>query len=246
MFIYVIVCSESLKLYVGQHKGDDLNHYLDQKWWAAHSTQKTARSHLYNAMRKHPRESWSIHPLVSGIESREELDELEKHFIRVLNCQHPEVGYNICEGGEGFSGPHSEATKKKCGIAAQTRWSDPKAHEDQRNRSKMHWQDPAFREKTIAALQNTECPTRFQVGQTSWCRGTKGVMKPNRTSFYKGQPRNPKAGPKGPNRTSFVKGQVPQNAGRPLPAEWRAKLKAVHGVNGSCKCKNHVAARVKD
>jgi len=70
-------------------------------------------------MRLHPRETWSIHPLVSGVESRQELDELEKHFIRVLKTQHPDVGYNICDGGEGFTGPHTLEARKKMGRASR-------------------------------------------------------------------------------------------------------------------------------
>jgi GIY-YIG catalytic domain-containing protein len=112
MVIYVIVCNETLKIYVGQHKGSNLQKYLqtklsDAKW------QLHRRSHLFNAMRKHPRDSWSIHPLVSGIEDKKELDEAERLLIYALKAQHPDVGYNICEGGEGFTGPHSEAAKRK-------------------------------------------------------------------------------------------------------------------------------------
>ena len=120
MFIYVIVCNESLKLYVGQHKKEDLGKYLSQKFFDA-NRYSGKRSHLYAAMRKHPRDSWSIHPLVSGIETRAELDELEKHFIRVLKTQHPDVGYNICDGGEGFTGPHSEETRRKLSEKLQAR-----------------------------------------------------------------------------------------------------------------------------
>ena len=61
MFIYVLVCKESLKLYVGQHKGESLQRYLQQKDWQAHHY-SGKRSHLYAAMRKHPRETWSIWP----------------------------------------------------------------------------------------------------------------------------------------------------------------------------------------
>lgn len=106
MFIYVIVCSESMKLYIGQHKGANLGKYLSRKFFDAHRY-SGKRSHLYAAMRTYPRESWFIYPLVSGIESREELDVLEKNFIRVLKAQHPDIGYNICDGGEGFTGPHT-------------------------------------------------------------------------------------------------------------------------------------------
>jgi group I intron endonuclease len=125
MFVYVIVCSETLKIYVGQHKGEDLQHYLQQKQYEAR-TRLSARSHLYAAMRKHPRESWSIHPLVSGIEDRKTLDETEQLLIYALKSQHPDVGYNICDGGEGFRGPHSEETKRK--ISEEHKQSSARWH----------------------------------------------------------------------------------------------------------------------
>lgn len=112
MFVYVIVCSETLKIYVGQHKGPDLGKYLSKKWFDAHRY-AAKRSHLYAAMRKHPRDSWSIHPLVSGIEDKKELDETEQLLIYALNAQHPDVGYNICDGGEGFTGIHTEEWKRQ-------------------------------------------------------------------------------------------------------------------------------------
>jgi hypothetical protein len=112
MFIYVIVNSETLKLYVGQHKGNNLRKYLQTKISdALHQTH--LRSRLYASMRKHPKECWSIHPLISGIENRKELDEWERLLIYALKSQHPDVGYNICDGGEGFTGPHTEETKQK-------------------------------------------------------------------------------------------------------------------------------------
>ncbi len=104
MFIYVIVCSETLKIYVGQHKNNDLGKYLSRKFWDANHHTPGTRSHLYNAMRKHPRSSWSIHVLVAGVASKPELDELERYYIRALKVQHPDVGYNICAGGGGTIG----------------------------------------------------------------------------------------------------------------------------------------------
>lgn len=98
MFVYVIVCNESMKLYVGQHSRSDLPKYLRKKFSDA-TSRREVMPHLYRAMQKYPQESWSIWPLVSGVETRAELDELEKHFIRVLNARHPDIGYNIGEGG---------------------------------------------------------------------------------------------------------------------------------------------------
>ena len=76
-------------------------------------------------MRKHPRDAWSIHALRSDIQTREELDQTEKDFIKFLRSQDPEFGYNICRGGEGFTGPHSEETRKKSGEASDKRWAQP-------------------------------------------------------------------------------------------------------------------------
>lgn len=111
MFVYVIVNSETQKIYVGQHKGANLRQYLQQKQSEARRN-ISLRSHLYAAMRKHS-DGWSIHPLISNVATRAELDELEKHFIAVLNTRNPEVGYNICRGGEGYTGPGYWLGKKR-------------------------------------------------------------------------------------------------------------------------------------
>jgi hypothetical protein len=104
MFVYVIVNSETLKIYVGQHKGTNLRKYLQTKLSdAAH--QVHLRSHLFASMRKHQKEVWSIHSLISDLQTREECDYWERMLIKALNSQNSEVGYNICRGGEGHAGP---------------------------------------------------------------------------------------------------------------------------------------------
>jgi NUMOD3 motif len=147
MVIYGIVCSESLKLYIGQHKNDDLTRYFQQKWYDAHRY-SGKRSHLYAALRKHPRETWSIWPLVSGIEVKAELDALEKHFIRVLKTQHPDVGYNLCDGGEGRTGPHSEATKHKLSVALTGKHRTPEQVQVQVKRAKREYiESPEYQKR---------------------------------------------------------------------------------------------------
>jgi hypothetical protein len=147
MFIYVIVCSETLKIYIGQHKKESLTRYLQQKWWQAHH-HLVARSHLYTAMRKYPRESWSIHPLVSDVQTREELDVLEQHYIRVLNSQHPDVGYNICRGGEGFTGPHTEEWRRETLKRIKDYWANPENRNLRSQETKARWQRPELRQAT--------------------------------------------------------------------------------------------------
>ena len=112
MFIYAIVNSATLKIYIGQHKGKSLQKYLQDKLSAAKIGQNQ-RSHLFASMRKHPRDVWSIHPLISDLQTREDCDTWERVLIQALKSQHPDVGYNICRGGEGRTGPHSEAYRIK-------------------------------------------------------------------------------------------------------------------------------------
>jgi hypothetical protein len=113
MFIYLIVNHITGKYYVGQHKGNNLKKYFQQKLGHA-KRGESKRSYLYNSMRKHPDPSiWSIHALLSDIQTKPELDQHERNFIAFLKSQDPEYGYNICRGGEGFTGPHTEQWKEE-------------------------------------------------------------------------------------------------------------------------------------
>lgn len=100
MFIYCIVNSETLKIYIGQHKGSNLQKYLQTKFSDARKG-RSGSSHLFNAMRKYSKSVWSIHPLIPNLQTREECDYWEKVLINALNSQHHRVGYNIKAGGAG-------------------------------------------------------------------------------------------------------------------------------------------------
>jgi len=117
MYIYVIRNSVTGKVYIGQHKGDNLKKYLQTKLSDA-SRFRGGQSRLYASMRKHPKEVWSIEPLME-LETKEELDRLEALLIALYDTRNPEVGYNICKGGEGFTGKHTEEAKRKCAEAGK-------------------------------------------------------------------------------------------------------------------------------
>src|SRR5208283_3371701 len=85
-------------------------------------------SRLFNAMREHTDHAiWSIHALLSDIQTRPELDAYERDFIAFLRSQDPEYGYNICRGGEGFTGPHTEQWKEKMRVRMKGRTFTPEA-----------------------------------------------------------------------------------------------------------------------
>jgi len=152
MFIYLIVNRATGKYYVGQHKGTNLRKYLQDKFSQAWYELKRGRggsSHLFNSMRKHPKEAWSIHALLNDVQTREELDQYERDFISFLRSQDPEYGYNICKGGEGFSGPHSQATRDKIATAAKDMWTRPEIRDAIVSKSIGH---PAY-PNAIAALK---------------------------------------------------------------------------------------------
>jgi len=100
MFIYLIINRVTGKYYVGQHKGKELKRYFQKKFSTARHACGSSR--LYNSMRKHPLPcDWSIHALLSDIQTKPELDAYERDFIAFLRSQDPKYGYNICRGGEG-------------------------------------------------------------------------------------------------------------------------------------------------
>ena len=132
MFIYLIVNHKTGKYYVGQHKGTSLKKYLRQKFY--HAQKEISKgSHLYNSMRKHPDPSvWSIHALRADIQTREELDQIEKDFIKFLRSQDPEYGYNICRGGEGID-PDIKSKQTK------NLWTKPDYRSKQVKNRKERW-----------------------------------------------------------------------------------------------------------
>jgi len=175
MFIYLIVNHETGKYYVGQHKGNNLKKYLQQKF---HHAQRgiSNQSRLYQSMRAHSDPSiWSIHALRSDIQTREALNEVEREFIKFLKAQDPEYGYNICRGGEGFTGPHTESSRKKTSESIRKAmadpimrarmvkglekgWTDPQARANLAEANRVRLSDPLEHAKAVEAVKRLHTP----------------------------------------------------------------------------------------
>ena len=156
MFIYLIVNYKTGKYYVGQHKGDNLRAYLQRKLSAARHNEGRGGSYLFASMRKHPDpKAWSIHALRSDIQTRAELDQTERDFIKFLKATDPGYGYNICQGGEGFTGPHTEATRRKLSASIRKGMSTPEYRQRRSVISKEMWQKPGYREDHTMKLKET-------------------------------------------------------------------------------------------
>ena len=161
MFIYLIVNRKTGKYYVGQHKGNSLRKYLQQKLHHAQSG-VSSRSHLYNSMRAHPDPSvWSIHTLRSNITDRAELNQTERDFIAFLKSQDPEYGYNLCRGGEGRTGPHTPEARQKIGYASCQLWSNPENRKKVSDAMHLVWKIPGYRDNFIAKMRSTRTGKKY-------------------------------------------------------------------------------------
>jgi group I intron endonuclease len=123
MFIYVITNSVTGRVYIGQHKGNSLKKYLQTKLSDA-SKHRGGSSHLFASMRKHPKEVWSIEPLME-VETKEELNRIERLLIALYDTRNHEVGYNICKGGEGHTGPMNLSPEARAELSERAKRTKP-------------------------------------------------------------------------------------------------------------------------
>jgi len=129
MFIYIITNTENGKIYIGKTTNPTLYTYLKRKLGEA---QRGRQSHLFKAMRKYPKEVWDIHSLISCLTTNWQLNLWEKALIWAFNSCNPEIGYNICEGGEGVTSEDrrrmwtSSEYRNKMSTVRKQLWSDPK------------------------------------------------------------------------------------------------------------------------
>lgn len=200
MFIYLIVNQVTGKYYVGQHKGNNLKKYLQTKLSDA-KHRRASSSHLFNSMRKNPDPSvWSIHALLSDVQTRTELDQHERDFIAFLKSQDPDYGYNICRGGEGFTGPHSEEAKQKTREGTKLWWtSEQKVIQSKISKA---WWTPERRAANAERMKNQH----YALGQ----------IGPNRGKKFSEEYRQ--------KLSTAHSGQVPWNRGKTHSEETRFKM----------------------
>lgn len=98
--IYKITNLINGKIYIGQTKNkieERFNGHIKQ----AKANKKSDHSILHEAIRKYGEEKFKTE-LLDIADSKEELDIKEKYWIKELNSQNKNIGYNITQGGDGF------------------------------------------------------------------------------------------------------------------------------------------------
>lgn len=103
-YIYIVFDHLENKIYVGQHK---LNR--NKTYFGSGTIIKRVFKKRPDLLEKR---------ILGYCETKEELDEAEKECIIFFEARNPIYGYNITEGGGGFSSNHSLESRKK--ISQQT------------------------------------------------------------------------------------------------------------------------------
>jgi hypothetical protein len=167
MHVYAIQNRVNDKIYVGMHDGT-LQQYLALNCGRAlGSARQNDKPLLYRAIRKYGRDAFSIYSLVDALD-REQAGALEKFFIRTLESQNPEIGYNLTEGGTGGAtrfGPHTPEAIEKIRLANKGK---PKSLEHRKNLSiaKTGIPMPAVAESNIR--RRCENPTPSMLRQRAY------------------------------------------------------------------------------
>lgn len=101
MHIYAITNMANGKVYIGQHSGDDLSAYLAlQCRRAVSGGRMNDKPLLYRAIRKYGADAFVISSLVCPYD-KEQMNALEKFFVRTCESRDLDIGYNLAEGGLG-------------------------------------------------------------------------------------------------------------------------------------------------
>lgn len=108
MYIYKITNNLNGKIYIGQTIQTVEARFNDHC-----RNRKNKNSGIDAAIKKYGKENFSIETICEA-KTLEELNKLEKYYIKFYNSTNSEIGYNLCEGGNNTKGyHHTEESKKK-------------------------------------------------------------------------------------------------------------------------------------
>jgi hypothetical protein len=152
MHVYKITDLTNGFIYVGQHCKENLEAYLQWNIKAALGNRGN-KKRLYRAIRAHGGQNFKIESLsrlVDGLPvdaARDLLDKIEILFIRCLQSNNPNIGYNLTAGGGGQLGrrwKHTEEWKRQQGERTRGRictWGDKISAAQKGKKRPQEWKD---------------------------------------------------------------------------------------------------------
>lgn len=133
--IYLIICKQSEKVYIGQSKNV-------KKRFKTHvyhlKSGKHGNHYLKNAYEKYGKENFEFKVLEYC--ELEILDERERFYFDLYKSTDPKFGFNIL-------------TEPKFSKAIKAKWDDPEYKKCLSDKSKKRWEDPEFREKNLKGIK---------------------------------------------------------------------------------------------
>lgn len=176
-YIYKITNLINGKIYIGQTK-NTLERRLKEHIWEAkrwyNNVDKKFNSKLFSAIIKYGEENFIVEPIYE-LRNSENIDELERYYIRQLDAMNEEKGYNISEGG------NKPPTRKNFHQSLEAR---QKMSDSQKGKS---WYNDGYTE--IMVFKNDIPPANFVRGRLAG-RGFKtGTDNPShKQKGIKGKP----------------------------------------------------------
>lgn len=190
--IYKITNKVNNKIYIGKHQTEN----KDDDYMGSGILLKRAFK-LY-------KQSNFSKEIICECNNEKHMNEMEKKYIKIYNSTDKKIGYNIANGGDGGD--------LKLGLKAYHN-----IYTDEEKYFRFDEIVPEYFQKGFSKNhlnKLNENPNLFKKGFNPWNKGTKGIMKSNKTSFKKGH----KTG------NSFKKGHIPWNKGIKCPEEVRKKI----------------------
>ena len=122
MLIYKISNNINDKVYIGQTSKDDLLSRISTHKKCV-KIEKRRTNQLYKDMYEYGFDNF-IFEIIDRADCQDELDRLERYWIKYYNSTNPEFGYNSDSGGL-KGGTKSKETRRKIGDTTIAKWKDP-------------------------------------------------------------------------------------------------------------------------
>lgn len=181
MLIYLLYCEESQKYYVGQ-----TGRTLEQRWYfhtreSLNLKHKASRSHLHAAIRKYGPEKFEKFILVDGL-TKEQANIYERLWIRSLNSDDSDVGYNLGTGGEGVSLTPQTIQKMRIAklgrkLSLETKQKLSESHKKISHPDRFTSGHTPWNKNLEYSPAGESINTRFPKGHVPWNKGKKNASQ---------------------------------------------------------------------
>ena len=152
--------------------------------------------YMMNAIKKYGWENIEHKILYKGL-LKEEAELIEKKLILKYSSNNRKNGYNILEGGNA-SNTTSKETREKMSKNMKKLWGNKEYKEHMiemhkgkkvtsETKKKMSKSNNRYWKGKHLSDEIKEKISKSRKNKTAWNKGTKGIMKPNRTSFKNGE-----------------------------------------------------------